>query len=278
MESCPDDLLLSTDPALISNWLSKYVAETRNKQGKPYPPSTLYQFLTGLLRYMRDINEEAPNFVDKKDHRFSVLHKTLDSVFRELRTANVGTTIRNAEPFSAAEEEKLWSTGVLGTDTPKALLNAVFYLNGKNLRGGEEHCRLTLSQVVRHHKPEYYLYTETGSKNRQGTYMQKHIPNKQVPIYACPAAGKRCHVYILDMYYANLPDDAFAKDVFYFKPSASTSKSWFLNIPVGRNVLNTMVKRMCGEAGVEGNKTNHSLHATGATTLFRASVPEKLEF
>ena len=48
---------------------------------------------------MRDINEEAPNFVDKKDCRFSVLHKTLDSVFRELRTANVGTTIRNAEPL-----------------------------------------------------------------------------------------------------------------------------------------------------------------------------------
>ena len=37
-----------------------------------------------------------------------------------------------------------------------------------------------------------------------------------------------------------------------------------------------MVKRMCGEAGMEGNKTNHSLRATGATTLFRASVPEKL--
>ena len=45
---------------------------------------------------------------------------------------------------------------------------------------------------------------------------------------------------------------------------------------MGCNVLNTMVKRMCGEAGVEGNKTNHSLRATGATTLFRASVPEKL--
>ena len=76
---------------------------------------------------MCDINSEAPNFVDKKDRRFSVLHKTLDFVFLEFRNTNVGTNIRNAEPFSAAEEEKLWSTVVLGTDTPKALLNAVFF-------------------------------------------------------------------------------------------------------------------------------------------------------
>ena len=37
-----------------------------------------------------------------------------------------------------------------------------------------------------------------------------------------------------------------------------------------------MVKDMCAEAGVKGNKTNHSLRAAGATQLFAAGVPEKV--
>ena len=278
LESAPDDLLTCSDPGILCTWLSKYIAETRTKQGKPYPPSTLYQLLTGILRYAREKNPEVPNFLDKQDRRFSALHKLMDSVFRNLRTANIGTNVKHAEPFSNEEEDQLWSTGVLGMDSPKALLNAVFYLNGKNfcLRGGEEHRRLALSQIIRKYNPDHYIYTEAGSKNRQGTYQQKYIPNKQVPIYACPAAGNRCHVRILDMYYSKLPEQAFENDVFYLKPSGCPKTSWFVNIPVGRNELGKMVKNMCVDADVAGNKTNHSLRATGATILFNAEVPEKL--
>ena len=68
--TCPDDLLHSTDLYLLCDWLSRFVAETRTTQGKPYPPSTLYQLLIQsgrrvrlpLLRHMRDQNSEAPNF------------------------------------------------------------------------------------------------------------------------------------------------------------------------------------------------------------------------
>ena len=45
-------------------------------------------------------------------------------------------------------------------------------------------------------------------------------------------------------------------------------------MPVGRNMLDTMMKNMGAEAGVVG-KTNHSLRATGATCLFHANVPER---
>ena len=33
---------------------------------------------------------------------------------------------------------------------------------------------------------------------------------------------------------------------------------------------------MCAEAQFSGHKTNHSLHATAATKMFRNSAPEKL--
>ena len=37
-----------------------------------------------------------------------------------------------------------------------------------------------------------------------------------------------------------------------------------------------MVQNMCQAAGILGEKTNHSLRATGASRLFQASVPEKI--
>ena len=37
-----------------------------------------------------------------------------------------------------------------------------------------------------------------------------------------------------------------------------------------------MLKEMCKLAGIEGNFTNHSLRAYGATKLFQSHVPEKL--
>ena len=45
---------------------------------------------------------------------------------------------------------------------------------------------------------------------------------------------------------------------------------------MGKNTLSSMMKRMCTAACIEGNKTNHSLRASGTTELFQAQVPEKV--
>ena len=50
---------------------------------------------------------------------------------------------------------------------------------------------------------------------------------------------------------------------------------WFTTVPVGKNTLAKMVKEVCAEAGVGGQKSNHSLRAT-ATELYQAGVPEKV--
>ena len=41
------------------------------------------------------------------------------------------------------------------------------------------------------------------------------MSNKIVPIHANPALKDRCHVRVLDLYYAKLPKDAMEKDVFH---------------------------------------------------------------
>ncbi len=80
--------------------------------------------------------------------------------------------------------------------------------------------------------------------------------------------------------HAHIPLTAFERDNFYLRPLAATpvdpSKAWFSIQPIGWNSLQSMVKDMCAEAGVHGNKTNHSLRAAGVTLLFSAGIQEKL--
>jgi len=47
-------------------------------------------------------------------------------------------------------------------------------------------------------------------------------------------------------------------------------------MPAGQNYLASLVKDVCKEAGIEGDKTNHSLRATGTTRMWEGNVPEKL--
>ena len=48
-----------------------------------------------------------------------------------------------------------------------------------------------------------------------------------------------------------------------------------MTVPMGKNRLSTMVRDTCAESGIS-KKTNHSLRATWATTLFTDGVPEKI--
>ena len=56
---------------------------------------------------------------------------------------------------------------------------------------------------------------------------------------------------------------------------ADPSKPWYGVQPCGENKLSGMVKSMFAMIGVSG-KTNHSLRATGASSLFQAGIPEKI--
>ena len=107
---------------------------------------------------------------------------------------------------------------------------------------------------------------------KKDTFMEMHIQNKAVPIYSSPAAGEQCHVHILDTYLLKLPKDAVEKDIFHLRPLSNPTAPWFQNVPIGKNQLGKMVPNMCSSAGITGNKTNHSLHATVVTDLFYADT------
>ena len=202
-------------------------------------------------------------------------------LFRELRQSGIGANPSKAAAITKEEENMLWNSGVLGTSTPKALQRGVYFSLGKFfcLRGGEEQRQLKPSQLIRKRDPDQYVYVETGSKNRSGGLKEINLQNKVVPVYASPAAGERCVVYLLDLYLSKLPPIAFERDVLYWQPKPvvpdDPTVPWYTCQPVGKHKLSAMVSTMCEEAGIKERKTNHSLRVTGATTLYTGGVPER---
>ena len=277
-EICPDNLLELCDVEAINYWLSRFVAEVRHQDGKPYPPRTIHQLLCGLQHHMLSMNPTATKFMDQKNPAFRELHNTCDNRYRTLHKEGIGSDVHHAPLITQEEEDQLWSNGVIGTSTPKALQNAVFYYIGKRfcVRGGDEQRQLGPSQFVR--SANCYTYYERGSKNITGGIKDLNKENKVVPCPAVPDSNPRCLVYLLDLYLKKLPPFAFEKDVLYCRPksptpAAESDSPWYDSIPVGKNTLAAMVKKMCKDAGIE-ERGNHSLRATGASAMFQAGIPE----
>ena len=133
--------------------------------------------------------------------------------------------MKYAEVICKDEENRLWDSGIMSARFPSALLNAVFYSNGKNfcLRGGDEHRRLKLSQLERLRDPDRYIYTENCSKNHTGTFNQLHVQSKVVPVHCtcsnAATADLRCHVHLLDTYISKLPPSVvMGQGTFYLRP------------------------------------------------------------
>ena len=164
---CPEDLFYKQpfDVVALCYWLPRYACETRTRDGKKYPASTMFCLLGGLLSRMRAVSADCPNFLDTNHPRFKEMHSIIDTYFRQLRVDGVGTVVKHASVISK-EENALWDNGVLGDNAPDRLLNAVFYYNGKNLclRGGKEHRSLKLSQFVRSKDPDKYIYVRDQCK------------------------------------------------------------------------------------------------------------------
>ena len=107
----------------------------------------------------------------------------METVYQNLHKEGIGVEIRHAAIITEEEEDRLWNLGILGDQSPRALVRSVFFLNGKNfcLRGGQEHRNLKLSQFV--HEKDHWKYIETGSKNFRGGVADLRRENKVVRQY-----------------------------------------------------------------------------------------------
>ena len=135
-EKCPEDILLTDDHESLCKWLCLFACEIRKVDGTPYTPRSITQL--GLQRQISETKSAAIQLVDPKNSVFKPLHQLLNHLYRDLHAQGIGATRRQSEIISRCDEDKLWETRVMGTNSPQVLLSAVFFHNGLNfiLRGG----------------------------------------------------------------------------------------------------------------------------------------------
>ena len=81
-DMCPQEILIPyCSKENLNKWLSTFAVKTRNHQGKPYPPKTIYSYLCGILHEMRNTNP----VLNKEDSEISTFHTTLDNLLKSLR-------------------------------------------------------------------------------------------------------------------------------------------------------------------------------------------------
>ena len=190
---------------------------------------------------------------------------------------------RKADIISVNDENLMWDLNVLGSGTPKQLVDTVLYLLRVHfaLRATVEHHALRVgpkSQLTlgldRDHR--YLEYHEDVSKTCQGGIDHRNVGRKKVRAYANIAEPERCVVALYEKYLAHRPVHMNLDD-FYLRPLANVKGStWYACQPIGRNMLSKVVTNLATQAGLKGNYSNHSLRATAATQLYNANVDKQL--
>ena len=158
--------------------IALYEGDEKSIDGKLFPSRTIDMLLSGLKCYRLEKNPVSVDILSEKDPVFAGLRGTRDTVARQLWEAGVGASVKHTEGFTK-EESMLWCKGILGSTSPKALLHAVFFFNGKYLclRGGREELKLSQFKFGCDEGGEFVEYVENGSKNRSGSYKDR-APNK----------------------------------------------------------------------------------------------------
>ena len=264
------------DVAPLIHWLSKFLVEARNKEGRMYSPTSLHALLCGLLRHMREKNPYTPNFMDRYDPRFKELHVLMNKTFANLREQGVRTHRKILPSITLEKENELWERRILGSDSPISLQRTVYYMISKMfyIKGGLEHRALKPSQFTRERNPDCYTFFDVGSKTNS------HHLRK---VYADLSAGNRCFVYLFDLFLSKLPPYAFEKDILYLRPKSNflpkeNSSPWYEAFPVGKEKLRTMTRDMFVDGGIlMGTEVTHSRSNSQVTSPIEVVIQPSTE-
>jgi len=126
----------------LAKYMSGFIFELRNKDGKEFPPNSLHHIVCGI---QRNLGHNFKSTIDVfKDPAFLEFRICLDAEMKRLQQEGLGSRTRKAEPLTIEDEELLWSKGLLGKHSPQALLDTIIFMNGLYfaLRSGKEHRQL----------------------------------------------------------------------------------------------------------------------------------------
>jgi len=261
----------------LVQWLPKFIHEVRKKDGTLFPNNSLYSIIAGLQNHINTNNSDKPKVNFFSDVKYRKITESLDTAMKISSKEGVGIHKKQAQVITLEEETELWEKGQLGSDTPKQIINTLFYYNGLHfaVRGGDEHRNLKMEQFHIESNPgglRKLVYKENVTKTFSGGLKHRRIEANVKEHHENITCPEKCHVRIYEKYLSMRPPNS--DHSFYLKPLTNGFSG---KMVLGINTLKTMLKNMFKEAGMAcSGKTNHSLKATCATRLFNSGVDEQI--
>ena len=259
-----------------------FITEVRKLDGSLFPGKTLYDIVVCVQMYLETYGFKW-KLIDDTD--FRELKFTLDNMMKANTASGIRIAVHQAEVLSFSDEDFLWNNGFLGKSTPQKLLNTVVFVLGMScaLRAGKEHRALRsmgfksqITWYMHRDGSRFFVYREDmGLKTNKGGLKHRKVDPKVVNVYPINNSSC-CPVRILYTYFCKLPVNRTCPAL-YLRPRPNyNGENWYFNQPVGVNKLQSVVKKVCKNAGLNGYNTNHSLRSTAATRMYQNSCPEQL--
>ena len=128
--------------AELNLYLSEFIIKVRTKQNKDYEPNSLRGMIASFERHLKKKNYGLSIM---KDLQFEQTRKALVSKQKDLKRQGKGNKPRASSALSEDDIAVLYEKDLLGTSSPEALLNTLWFNNTIHfgLRGCKEHRDMT---------------------------------------------------------------------------------------------------------------------------------------
>ncbi|XP_063405901.1 zinc finger MYM-type protein 2-like [Mytilus trossulus] len=258
----------------LDSLLSRFFLGVLKKNGDEYEPDSLSSMFNSLDRHLKD---SKSSISIKKDPEFNHTRRVLEAKRKALKSLGKGSKPNRAEPLTTEEIQILREKGVIGTQNPDALLNAVFLNNATyfGLRGRQDYVNMTWGDVklkVTSDGKEYLEFNERSTKTRSGA---KSRDFRDITPKIFGEGGSNCPIHVYKEYKRHRPQDTLTDEHrFYLRPLDNKHEEiWYTRQTIGKDKLGKMVKNMAEKGDLQGRKVNHSGRKTFATTLLQNGRP-----
>ena len=266
--------------AELNLYLSEFIIKVRTKQNKDYEPNSLRGMIASFERHLKKKNYGLSIM---KNLQFEHTRKALVSKQKDLKRQGKGNKPRISSALSEDDIAVLYEKDLLGTSSPEALLNTLWFNNTIHfgLRGCKEHRDMTRGDVKLHKTAggeEYLEYNEKQTKTRSGENTRD--VRKVTPKMFSVPGNERDPIAVYKLFAEKRPAEMNSDDSpFYLaannlkKLESLSNKAWFKKAPAGVNKLNSIMKNMAEKAGLTTKFTNHSERKTMMQTLVNQNFP-----
>jgi len=260
-ESTPFDFAsIGEDPTMMANILTKFFTTAKRADGGDYEPNSIRGIMGGIDRYLA-ANRKPKVFHDSTNPQYVYVQEVAKSKMKKLKSMGKGNLPNRAAPLTDEEIEKLWTSGQLGRQTPRTLINTMWWYNSLHfgMRAITEHKQMCWGDIEvktgSNHR-RFLEFNERATKTRTGS--SKNDANQNQKAYENPTNPERCPVELYLKYAALRPKEACTpQSPFYLACSTlpGTPKpglKWYKNCPLGINTIGKLMKKMAAAADLTG--------------------------